>query len=209
MVRGLAVALALVLALPAAAQAAELRVDGGVLTYTAAPGKVSNLTFVETAPQRVEVTLIAGNTDAITATNCAGTGPYVCDGVTSALLEQLGYRVVRVPRLQTRETETGPGGLPGQDVVYCNVLPGLNRGRPSVHYAPLGVPRLDAAAEQAFRDAGVQPVRVSRTPLIHRRTPFELPARRLSSCPESTDRYPSASFTRRSLFRVLSSQFVF
>jgi hypothetical protein len=84
----------------------------------------------------------------------------------SRSLASSGYRVVRVPQLQTRETENGVGGLPGQDVVYCNVLPGLNRGRPSVHYAPWGVPRLDAAAEQAFLDAGVQPVRVSRTPYL-------------------------------------------
>jgi len=74
-----------------------------------------------------------------------------------------GYRVVRVPQLQTRGTEEGPGGLPGQDFVYCNVLPGLNRGRPAVHYVPWGIPRLDAAARQSFLDAGVHPVRISRT----------------------------------------------
>jgi len=53
--------------------------------------------------------------------------------------------------------------VPGQDFVYCNVLPGLNRGRESVHYTPWGVPRLDAAAERAFRSAGVRPVRVTRS----------------------------------------------
>jgi hypothetical protein len=73
-----------------------------------------------------------------------------------------GYRVVRVPQPQTRSTDEGPGGLPGQDLVYCNLLPGLNRGRAAVHYTPWGVPRLDAAAARAFRDAGVHPVPVCR-----------------------------------------------
>ena len=79
------------------------------------------------------------------------------------VLARRGYRVIRVPQLQTRGTQEGPGGLPGQDLVYCNVLPGLNRGRPAVHYTPWGIPRLDAAAAQAFRRAGVRPVPVSRT----------------------------------------------
>ena len=44
----------------------------GTLTYTGAPGKISNVTFVETAPERVEVTLIAGNDDAITVDELRG-----------------------------------------------------------------------------------------------------------------------------------------
>jgi hypothetical protein len=78
-------------------------------------------------------------------------------------LTRRGYRVVRVPQLQTRGTQAGPGGLPGRDVVYCNVLPGLNRGTPAVHYTPWGIPSLDAAAAAAFRAAGVRPVPVSRS----------------------------------------------
>jgi hypothetical protein len=81
----------------------------------------------------------------------------------SRSLIALGYRVTRVPQLQTRGTLEGLGGVPGQDFVYCNVLPGLNRGRESVHYTPWGVPRLDAAAERAFRSAGVRPVPVTRS----------------------------------------------
>ena len=84
----------------------------------------------------------------------------------AAVLERRGYRAVRVPQLQTRGTQEGPGGLPGQDLVYCNVLPGLNRGRPAVHYTPWGIPVLDEAAAQAFRRAGVRPVPVSRTPYL-------------------------------------------
>jgi hypothetical protein len=78
-------------------------------------------------------------------------------------LSSRGYRVIRVPQLQTRGTQEGPGGLPGWDFVYCNVLPGLNRGRPAVHYTPWKIPPLDAAAAQAFRRAGVRPVPISRT----------------------------------------------
>jgi len=88
-------------------------------------------------------------------------GPMLDD--YSHSLAALGYRVTRVPQLQTRGTLEGLGGVPGQDFVYCNVLPGLNRGRESVHYTPWGVPRLDAAAERAFRSAGVRPVRVTRS----------------------------------------------
>jgi hypothetical protein len=74
-----------------------------------------------------------------------------------------GYRVLRVPQLQTRATQEGPGGLLARDLVYCNALPGLNRGRPAVYYTPWKVPMLDAAAIRVFRSAGVRPVPISRT----------------------------------------------
>ena len=46
MVRRLAVSLALFFVLPASAHAADVSVDaGGVLRYTGAPGKVSNVNF--------------------------------------------------------------------------------------------------------------------------------------------------------------------
>lgn len=86
----------------------------------------------------------------------------------SRSLAALGYRVTRVPQLQTRGTLEGPGGVPGQDFVYCNVLPGLNRARASVHYTPWGVPRLDGAAESAFRSAACVPF-VSPVAVIWRR----------------------------------------
>ena len=83
-----------------------------------------------------------------------------------AALTRRGYHVIRVPQLQTRGTQSSPGGFPGRDLVYCNVLPGLQRGRPAVYYAPWGIPSLDAAAAQAYRQAGVLPVAVSRTPYL-------------------------------------------
>jgi hypothetical protein len=79
-------------------------------------------------------------------------------------LAGLGYRVVGVPELRTRPRRERVLGVTNLDAVYCNVLPGLNRGRPAVHYLPWGIPPLDAAAERAFRAAGTRPVRVSRTP---------------------------------------------
>jgi hypothetical protein len=41
-------------------------------------------------------------------------------------LTQRGYRIVGVPELRTRELNENASGLP--EIVYCNVLPGLNRG---------------------------------------------------------------------------------
>jgi hypothetical protein len=78
-------------------------------------------------------------------------------------LTRLGYRVVGVPELRTRSGREAVLGVTSLDFVYCNVLPGLNRGRAAVHYLPWGIPALDAEAERAFRDAGCRPVRVSRT----------------------------------------------
>ena len=49
MVRRLAILIALTFVLPASAHAATLTNAAGVLTYTGAPGKVSNVIFVETA----------------------------------------------------------------------------------------------------------------------------------------------------------------
>jgi hypothetical protein len=76
-------------------------------------------------------------------------------------LRARGYRIVDVPELRTRHLTESASGL--RDLVYCNVLPGLNRGRPSVHYLPTGVAALDAAAHEAYRQAGVNPVRIGRT----------------------------------------------
>ena len=78
-------------------------------------------------------------------------------------LEGLGYRVVGVPDLHLLGKD-GALGATRLDFSYCNVLPGLRRGRPSVHYLPWGVQALDREAEARFRTAGVDPVRVSTDP---------------------------------------------
>jgi hypothetical protein len=69
-----------------------------------------------------------------------------------------GYRIVAVPDLRSRHLAENASGL--RDFVFCNVLPGLNQHRPSVHYLPTGVDALDAAARRAYEEAGVQPVAI-------------------------------------------------
>ncbi len=80
-------------------------------------------------------------------------------------LEGLGYRVVGTPELRTnwRENLLGCANL---DLTYGNVLPGLNRGRPAVHYLPWGIRTLDEAAEKCFRLADIEPVAVASTPYL-------------------------------------------
>jgi hypothetical protein len=80
-------------------------------------------------------------------------------------LEHLGYRVVGVPDLRLLGKD-GALGATRLDLSYCNVLPGLRRGRPSVHYLPWGIRALDREAEARFRSAGVDPVRVTADPVI-------------------------------------------
>ena len=83
-----------------------------------------------------------------------------------ARLAGLGYRVVGVPELRTRPHRETVLALSPRDLVYCNVLPGLNRGRPAVHYLPWGIPALDAEAARRLRAAGVRPVRVASTAVL-------------------------------------------
>jgi Ca2+-binding RTX toxin-like protein len=84
----LLLALALLLAVPAAAQAAELEVVDGQLRYTGAPGMVSSVTFEETGPGVVEVVQLPSDMDPITiGEGCTGTGPFICTGVEEALLD--------------------------------------------------------------------------------------------------------------------------
>src|SRR3954467_3356626 len=93
MVRRLVVSIALILfALPASAHAADLSVDaGGVLNYTAAPGKKSNVRFTEGATGTVTVESFPGqgqdDDDITPGTGCTGANPYVCTGVVSAVLD--------------------------------------------------------------------------------------------------------------------------
>jgi hypothetical protein len=80
-------------------------------------------------------------------------------------LEGLGHRVVGLPELRTNRHENLLGGA-NLDFTYCNVLPGLNRGRPAVHYLPWGIRALDEAAEERFHESGVGPVPISSTPYL-------------------------------------------
>src|SRR5689334_23189131 len=93
MLRGIVVAVALMGALPASARAADISVDAnGVLRYTAAPGKVSNVRLTETAAKTVSVEQFASvplddNLVAAPGSNCTPTNPSVCTGVESAVLD--------------------------------------------------------------------------------------------------------------------------
>ena len=84
----------------------------------------------------------------------------------AAVLKRLGYQVIGVPdlRIDPAENLFGTSNL---DFGYCNVLPGLNRGHPAVHFLPWGVRALDRAAEKRFRKAGVVPVCVSSPPVAN------------------------------------------
>jgi hypothetical protein len=79
-------------------------------------------------------------------------------------LERLGYRVVGMPDLRIDPAQNVFAST-NLDFSYCNVLPGLRRGRASVCYLPSGVPALDHAAEARFRSAGVRGVRIA-TPAV-------------------------------------------
>lgn len=83
----------------------------------------------------------------------------------AATLEAAGYRVEGVPdlRIDPREDIFRPANF---DLGYCNVLVGLADGRPAVRWLPWGIPALDAAAEAAYRRAGVESVRLGRDPRL-------------------------------------------
>lgn len=76
-------------------------------------------------------------------------------------LNRRGYRIVRVPELRTRELHGDVTGV--QNVIYCNVVPGLHRRRAAVHYLPWGIAAMDSAAERAYVEAGAKPVRLAGT----------------------------------------------
>ena len=83
MVRGIAVALALVFVLPASARAADVKVDAnGLLTFTALPGKVNNVTFAEGPNGTVTLGIGADNDDALVpGTGCSAVAAtVVCTG---------------------------------------------------------------------------------------------------------------------------------
>jgi hypothetical protein len=78
----------------------------------------------------------------------------------AAILEKAGYRVVGMPDLR-QDPRHDVFRTVNLDFSYCNVVAGLNRGRPSAHYLPWGIPELDAEAEGRMSWAGVHPVRAS------------------------------------------------
>jgi hypothetical protein len=89
MVRRLAVLLALMLVLPASAQAADVSVTSGVLHFTAEPGKTNNVTFDENPTGTVTVGTGSEDEDPLVAgTGCMpASATVVCPGVTSAVID--------------------------------------------------------------------------------------------------------------------------
>jgi hypothetical protein len=80
-------------------------------------------------------------------------------------LVELGYVVQGVPdlRIDPKENVFGTVNL---DFTYCNVLPGLWRGRPSVVTLPFGVRELDEQAAACMEKAGVVALRLSRSAIV-------------------------------------------
>jgi hypothetical protein len=89
MVRWLVVSFALLFALPASAQAADVSVTDGVLRYTAVAGMVNNATFAENPTGTVTVGVATDNNDPLVAgAGCtAVTTTVVCPAVTSAAID--------------------------------------------------------------------------------------------------------------------------
>ena len=75
-------------------------------------------------------------------------------------LASAGYRVVGVPDLRF-DPKMDVFRRVNFDFGYCNVLTGLNGGRPAVYHFVSGVRRLDQDAASRMRLAGVVPVAVS------------------------------------------------
>jgi hypothetical protein len=71
-----------------------------------------------------------------------------------------GYRVIGMPDLRV-DPKMDVYSRVNLDFGFCNVLPGLRAGRPSVHYFVSGVRALDQDAAGRMRLAGVDPVPVS------------------------------------------------
>jgi hypothetical protein len=89
MTRRIVVAAALMLAAPASADAATLTSGGATLTYSAAAGRTSNVTFTQ-GVGGVTVTRAGADNDPITATGCAETVPgvqFTCAGITAVVAD--------------------------------------------------------------------------------------------------------------------------
>src|SRR3954469_15535488 len=90
MVRLAVLSVLVALTAPSAARAADVVVDNGVLRYTAAPGKTSNVTFTETSSATVTVAReMSTDKDPLTlAAGCTGTtDSAICTGVMSAAID--------------------------------------------------------------------------------------------------------------------------
>jgi hypothetical protein len=94
MVRRLVVSFAFLLALPASSQAADVSLASGQLRYTAAAGKVNNVTLIEAPTGTVTIERITKDEDPFaTVEGCVPTTPTVnttvvtCTGVTSAVID--------------------------------------------------------------------------------------------------------------------------
>jgi hypothetical protein len=123
MVRWLAVLLAFVLVAPATASAAELRVVNGVLTYTAGPGLINDVTFGETIPAgTVRVTRDAAVDDKdpiTTAAGCFTNTPqvdYTCAGVTRVVAD-VGDQSDRITADQLHSVTAVLSGGDGNDAL--------------------------------------------------------------------------------------------
>lgn len=78
----------------------------------------------------------------------------------AAELAAHGYSVVGVPDLRV-DPRMNVFRRVNLDFGFCNVLPGLHRGRPAVYHFVSGVKALDADAARRMRAAGVRPVAVA------------------------------------------------
>jgi hypothetical protein len=75
-------------------------------------------------------------------------------------LANRGYDVIGVPDLRI-DPKMDVFRRVNLDFGFCNVLPGLRRGRPSVHFFRSGIAALDADAARRMQLASVDPVPVS------------------------------------------------
>ncbi|MCB0328960.1 MAG: hypothetical protein KDD70_04835 [Bdellovibrionales bacterium] len=76
------------------------------------------------------------------------------------LLQSLEYEVVEVPDLRM-DPSRNLFSTRNLDLNYCNILPGLVKGVPSIVYLPYGLPVIDQLASSAYRKAGCHPVPLS------------------------------------------------
>src|SRR5687768_5394925 len=97
MVRRVLLLMLLSLVVPASAQAATVTLSGGVLTYTAAPGTVSNLVLTQSGTSLV-LTRISGDDDPLTGgigCNPTSDTTMTCPGVRRATIDT-GDRADRI-----------------------------------------------------------------------------------------------------------------
>ena len=128
----------------APAHAATLVNSGGTLTYTAAPGGISDLSFVQNpAPDTTVEIELNGDADPIVATGCTADGDFfICPGV-SAVVMDLGDADDYVEVVRMRGPITINGGV-GDDALYTE-SPGVSvlDGGPGSDYVFASGPAAD------------------------------------------------------------------